>query len=190
MAQLGFYFDQTRCIGCHACDVVCKDWHDIQEEGVSWRRIVTTEQGTYPGLFVAFLSLSCCHCVHPACASACPAGAIAKSRENGVVAVDQELCLGRDACGVCAEACPYGVPQFASGQDAKMQKCTFCPDRVGAGENPACVAACPVRALDAGPVEELKAKYGGVADAVGFRPDPALDPCLVVRTKQKTQAES
>jgi anaerobic dimethyl sulfoxide reductase subunit B (iron-sulfur subunit) len=181
--QLGFHFDQTRCIGCHACDVVCKDWHDIQDVSVHWRRLDTLEEGTFPNLFVAFLSLSCCHCAEPACASACPVTAITKNEQNGIVAVDAETCLGRDACGSCRDACPYDVPQFGVEEDAKMQKCTFCPDRLEEGESPACVGACPVRALDAGPMEELKAKYGAAGDGTGFRYDPALGPCLVVKPK-------
>lgn len=181
--QLGFYFDQTRCIGCHTCDVACKDWHDLQEPGVSWRRVTTMERGSFPDVFVAFLSLSCCHCAQPSCASACPVGAITKSEESGVVTVDQAACLGRDECGVCAKACPYVVPQFGAAADAKMQMCTFCPDRLEKGESPVCVAACPVRALDAGPVDELRAKYGAIRETVGFSYAPALDPSLIVKPK-------
>ena len=181
--QLGFFFDQTRCVGCHACDVVCRDWHDLQEPGVQWRRLLTTERGAYPKVFVAFLSLSCCHCAEPACAAACPADAISKGATDGVVRVDGEACLGRDACGACREACPYGVPQFGPGADAKMQKCTLCPDRLAEGKSPVCVAACPVRALDAGPLEELAARYGAPGDAEGFAYSPSLGPALVVKPK-------
>jgi len=183
--QPGFYFDQTRCIGCHTCDVACKDWHDLQEPGVSWRRIFTTEQGVFPDVFVALLSLSCCHCAHPSCASFCPVDAITKNEETDLVVVDQAACLGKDACGVCADACSYNVPQFGAEENAKMQKCGFCPDRLEKGESPICVDACPVRALDAGPVDELEAKYGTTRDAVGFSYAPALGPSFIVNPKRK-----
>ena len=181
--QLGFYFNQERCIGCHTCDIACKDWNDLQEPGVSWRRISTTERGAFPEVFVAFLSLSCCHCAQPACATACPVGAITKSGQTGVVAVDQATCLGKDACRACLDACPYSVPQFGPQVHAKMQKCTLCPEKLAKGESPVCVSACPVRALDAGPVDVLRAKYGATREAVGFSYDSDLDPSLILRPK-------
>ena len=57
--QIGFYFDQSRCTGCYACEIACRDWHDIQDTRVKWRRVSATEQGAYPGcavvLYVAVL---------------------------------------------------------------------------------------------------------------------------------------
>ncbi len=38
MAHYGFYFDAESCIGCHTCQVACKDTHDLPV-GVN-RRIV------------------------------------------------------------------------------------------------------------------------------------------------------
>jgi len=52
--QMGFYFDQTRCIGCFTCIVACKDWHDIPAGPASWRWVHTIEKGKYPELFVSF----------------------------------------------------------------------------------------------------------------------------------------
>ena len=157
MVQLGFYFDQSRCTGCYACGIACRDWHDIQDTGVQWRRITSCESGTFPEVRLSYLSLSCNHCARPACVEACPVGAITKGKDDGVVAVDRARCLGRDNCGMfCREACPYDVPQFARGEDAKMQMCTLCADRRAEGKNPACVDACPLRALDWGPLDELE----------------------------------
>jgi len=65
------------------------------------------------------------------------------------------------SCGyACAQSCPHGAPQFGEEVDARMQKCNFCIDRWVDNAKPICVEACPTRALDAGPLDELKAKYG------------------------------
>ena len=75
------------------------------------------------------------------------------------VTVDAEACLGKDSCGQCLEACPYNAPQFRPEEDAKMEKCNLCLDRLAIGKKPVCVSGCPMRALDVGPIDELKAKY-------------------------------
>ena len=95
----------------------------------------------------------------PACIAACPTGAITKRAEDGIVVVDASVCNG---CRECADACPYGAPQF--GADGKMQKCNLCLDRLQAGKEPACVATCPGEALGCGPLDDLTVagqKLGG-----------------------------
>ena len=150
--QLAFYFDQTRCIGCHTCVVACKDWHDLPAEHVSWRRVSTYEKGTFPDVKVSHISLSCNHCQEPACAEACPEDAIRKREEDGVVLVDAGACNG---CRLCESACPYGAIQFRSDNGALAEKCNFCVDRLDSAEAPICISACPMRALDFGDIEEL-----------------------------------
>ncbi len=122
--QLGFYFDQTRCTGCHTCSVACKDWHDVPAGPAHWRRIVPIEEGDWPDLFAAYLSTSCNHCADPICAVVCPAQAISKREKDGIVFVDQEKCRETAPCGIisncedipfgemkspCTMACPAGV---------------------------------------------------------------------------------
>lgn len=182
--QMGFYFDQTRCNGCLTCIVACKDWNDIVTGPVNWKRVITIEKGKYPSLFVAFLSTACYHCVEPACVSSCPADAISKRELDGVVVVDQKVCLGKDNCGICLQACPYDAPQFETDENAKMQKCNFCIDRLVENKKPACVDACPMRALDAGPMEELQLKYGDVREAEGFICYEKLVPSVVFKPKK------
>jgi len=167
--QIGFYIDQSRCIGCYTCVVACKDWHDIPAGPASWRRVITLEKGRYPKLFMAFLSVSCLHCAQPTCVPACPVNAISKRNEDGIVVVDREACLGNEQCAMfCKEACPYEAPQFGAEEEAKMQMCDLCVDRWEDGKKPVCVEACPMRALDAGPVDELEAKYGVLKEGEGF----------------------
>ena len=182
--QLGFYFDQTRCTGCHACNVACKDWHDIDAGPVNWMRVTTIEQGKFPDVFVAWLALPCCHCEQPYCVAACPVDAITKRADDGIVVVDRELCLGKDKCDLCLQACPYQVPQFGTENNAKTQKCDLCLERVTEGQQPICVEACPMWALDFGPLDQLKAKYGDVNEAVGFAYNPETRPAIIFKAKK------
>jgi anaerobic dimethyl sulfoxide reductase subunit B len=188
--QYGFYFDENRCMGCFACVVACKDWHDVPAGPASWIRVKTTEKGRYPDLFVTFLPITCNHCLHPACVSACPVQAVTKRPEDGIVTVDRETCLGKDQCGLCLEACPYEAPQFGEEEEAKMQKCDLCLDRVKEGEKPICVASCPMQALDAGPLEELRAKYGDVRETECFDYSEELGPSVTFKPKEDAAKHS
>jgi len=182
--QLGFYFDQTRCIACFTCVVACKDWNGIDAGPASWRRVMTIEKGEYPNLSVTFLSTACNHCMKPSCLSACPVDAISKRELDGVVVVAQETCLGKDNCDMCLKSCLYAAPQFGAEANAKMQKCNFCLDRLAGGKKPICVDACPMRAIDAGPIEELIEKYGNIREAEGFVYSEKLDPSIIFKPKQ------
>jgi len=181
--QLGFYFDQTRCTGCFTCVIACKDWNDVAAGPASWRRVKTIERGKYPDLFVAFLTTACYHCAEPTCVSACPTSAITKREEDGIVVVEPEICLGKDNCDLCWQACPYKAPQFPAEENAKMQKCDLCLDRWADGKQPTCVASCPMRALAAGPVEELMVAYGEAKEAHGFAYSAETKPSVVFKPK-------
>ena len=148
--QRAFYFDQRYCTACRACQIACKDRHNLPV-GVNWRRVETYERGRFPRPRVYHLTLSCNHCARPVCAEACPADAISKREEDGVVVLDSALCTG---CRACLDACPYGALQFdeATGQ---VGKCDMCVDLVVRGEQPACVAACTLRVLEAGWLNEM-----------------------------------
>ena len=185
--QLSFYFDQTRCIGCYTCAVACKDWHDVPAGPASWMRVQTIEEGKYPEPFVAFLSAPCYHCAQPACLLACPVNAISKRELDGIVTVDRETCLGKEKCQLCLEVCPYSAPQFGAESNAKMQKCDLCLERWSEGKKPICVTSCPTRALDAGPTDEMKIKYGNVNNAVGFDFSEKLKPSVVFKPKLKAR---
>jgi anaerobic dimethyl sulfoxide reductase subunit B (iron-sulfur subunit) len=181
--QLGFYFDQTRCTGCFTCVVACKDWHNVEAGPASWRRVKITERGKFPEIFVASLTTACYHCAKPACVLACPANAIAKREEDGIVVVDSEKCYGKEFCDLCLQACPYEAPQFGAEDNAKMQMCDLCLDRWAEGKKPICVDSCPMRALDAGPIEDLRAKYGDVKQAVGFVYSAELKPSITFKPR-------
>jgi anaerobic dimethyl sulfoxide reductase subunit B len=179
--QMGFYFDQTLCTHCGACVVACKDWHDVPAGPASYIRIAVLEKGTYPDVATSQIFRTCYHCAHPACASGCPVDAISKRTEDGIVVVDREVCLGFDSCGVCKEKCSYGAPQFGAEENAKMQKCDFCLDRLAENKEPICVGACPMKALDSGPMEVLLAKYGDIRSAEGFVCSEDLIPSIIFK---------
>lgn len=181
--QLAFYFDQTRCNGCYTCVVACKDWHDIPAGPASWMRVKTIELGKYPKPFLAYLQSTCFHCAEPACLAACPVNAISKRKQDGIVLVDTAVCLGKDSCHMCLDVCPYQAPQFGAETNAKMQKCNLCVERWAGNQKPICTDSCPARALDAGPLNEMIAKYGEATGATGFTYDTKLRPSVIFRPK-------
>jgi len=160
-------YDATKCIGCRACQIACKQWNEMP--GVK-----TTNEGTYenPPKMLAytltkihfaeledsgkfqwvFAKLQCMHCEHPACVTACPVAALQK-RDDGPVTYDDYKCFG---CRYCMVACPFGVPDFEWDKAIPwIRKCTFCADRLGAGLEPACVATCAPEALKFGERDDL-----------------------------------
>ncbi|WP_296140036.1 DMSO/selenate family reductase complex B subunit [uncultured Tessaracoccus sp.] len=188
--QLAFTFDQSLCTGCKACQIACKDKHDLPV-GVTWRRVAEYSGGGWQeheaegswgqDVWTYYTSISCNHCADAICMEVCPSTAMRRG-ENGVVYVDPEVCIG---CRYCEMACPYGAPQPDPDRGI-MTKCDFCRDRIAAGEDPACVAACPTRALGYGEYDEVKAKGEGA----GFEPlpDPSTTrPNLVVIPHPKAQ---
>lgn len=158
MTQYAFFFDQNRCYNCHACVVACRDWNDIQPGPVKWLRMLQWEKGTWPTMRMNTLFATCYHCENPVCIDACTYHALFKEDKYGAVLLDEDLCEGDRNCW---KACPYGAPQYEDdAPGTPMSKCDMCYDRLEQGELPVCVMACPGRALDFGPLEEMEKKYG------------------------------
>ena len=184
LAQLGFYINQSLCIGCKACTVSCKDKNNL-DVGINFRRVYTYEDGTYVqqpsggivhNLKAFYFSIACNHCTQPKCTSSCPVGAISKNKENGVVTIDQEVCQGAQ---LCVKACPYGAPQYNK-KVFKSDKCDFCIDLQAKGEKPVCVSTGPMRAIEFGPIKELRKKYGNVSQIKGMPSDSITHPNIVI----------
>ena len=154
--SLGFYVDLQRCIGCRTCQVACKDRRDLQSAGPRPRRVDSFECGTYPDVSLFHLALSCNHCDEPACVAGCPTAALHKA-DDGTVQYDADRCV---VCRNCMTVCPYGAPQHD--EDANLiAKCDACKALRDAGRNPVCVDACPMRAIEFGELDELRAAHGG-----------------------------
>jgi len=187
--RYGMVIDLERCIGCYACTIACKMENGISQG--SWIRVDTmggqqidTAKGEYPNLSMLYLPRLCMHCQDAPCVEVCPTGACYK-REDGIVLVDYDKCVG---CKYCIVACPYttryhnkeGSGYFAAEPtpDEKLgyqqhklgaaEKCTFCMHRVERGEEPACVEACPTSARHFGNLDDpqsevsrlITSKYG------------------------------
>lgn len=175
MTQYGFYFDSSRCTGCKTCEMACKDYKDLSQT-VAFRKVYDYEGGTWTAAddgsyttdaYAYHVSLACNHCDMPACMGACPSGAIDKDQKTGIVRIHDDKCT---ASGACVEACPYNVPILDT-EKGYAVKCDLCYDRVTNGQNPICIEACPLRALEFGEIEDLRAKYGDTA-AIAPMPSP------------------
>src|SRR5256884_5207843 len=201
--RMGFFTDTSVCIGCKACEVACKEWNHVPEDGLNltgmsydntvglgadtWRHVAFIEQhaGGYPPQApqsdgdVRWLMSSdvCKHCTHAACLDVCPTGSLFRT-EFGTVVVQEDICNG---CGYCVPACPYGVIDRRA-EDGRVWKCTLCYDRLGAGQEPACAKACPTDSIQFGELDELRERAArrvdelhgaGVADARLYGADPA-----------------
>ena len=174
--QYGFYVDTSRCIKYWACVVACKQWHEIEAGTVSRRNVTETVEGTFPDVKRKFESLSCMHCENPLCVANCPTGAVSKREEDGVVVVDDTVCIG---CKTCEQACPFGVPQYVEveGEGFKMDKCDTCLSIGREDDQPHCVLTCPVQALHFGPLSEMEAL---AAEKGGTRMEGETAPSVYV----------
>lgn len=138
--------DITKCIGCRACQVACKQWNDRDgentelQDALGYQNPATLSARTYTlisshellddaapgGMRYLFSMRRCLHCLEPACVSACPTTALAR-QADGPVSYDADKCIG---CRYCIWACPWGVPTAEWDSHApKIQKCTHCADR-------------------------------------------------------------
>ena len=152
MSVTAFLTDSTLCIGCKACEVACKQWNGIDDDGLhwsgfsydntgsvgasTWRHVKFVEQPPVPGLggnageqtSWTFSSDVCKHCEEAGCLEACPTGSIVRTEFGGVF-IQPDVCNG---CGYCVTSCPFGVVERHS-KDGRAFKCTFCYDRQKAG---------------------------------------------------------
>ncbi|HEX5760690.1 MAG TPA: 4Fe-4S dicluster domain-containing protein [Thermoanaerobaculia bacterium] len=171
----GFFTDTTVCIGCKACEVACKEWNQLPDDGFlftamsydntaalgasTWRHVAfverpvaLSEQLTGLGQF-SWLMMSdvCKHCRRAGCLEACPTGAIIRTEHDSVY-VQPDVCNG---CGYCVTACPFGVIDRRE-DDGRAWKCTLCYDRLQGDLTPACAKACPTDSIQFGDLDELR----------------------------------
>ena len=138
MAHYAIVVDLDRCIGCHGCEIACKNENEV-ELGSFWNKVVQVGPfGDYPRLQQYFLPVMCQQCENAPCTHVCPTGASYRDPDTNVVLVDKEKCIG---CKYCMMACPYGVRSWSPSEHV-VEKCTLCGQLTAAGELPKCVAAC------------------------------------------------
>lgn len=179
MPGYGFFVDLSRCIGCNACVIACKQWHDIPPGPIKWMRVYQWEKGVFPNTRIHILPIMCYHCANPVCIKACANKAIHKEEKYGAVLVDSDKCQGTRKCWL---ACPYGAPQYeGDAPGAKMSKCNMCIDRLEKGLTPICVLSCSMRALEFGLIDELTKKYGNLKRVEDMPRDTITRPSVVFR---------
>lgn len=162
---VGMLYDATRCIGCQTCVVACTKANDLAPDNrrdplhqspgdLNYRtKTIIKLYKSADGKDSSFVKQQCMHCIDPACASACMFGGLKKDAKTGVVTWSGKLCVG---CRYCEIACPFNVPKFRwEGFNPEIVKCEFCKERLANGQEPACTAVCPKKAVIFGPREEL-----------------------------------
>jgi Fe-S-cluster-containing dehydrogenase component len=163
-ATVAKLIDVSKCIGCKACQTACMEWNDLRDDvgvnaGVydnprdltenSWTvmRFTEYENPQTGDLEWLIRKDGCMHCEDPGCLKACPSPGAIVQYTNGIVDFHEENCIG---CGYCVTGCPFDVPRISK-KDKRAYKCTLCSDRVGVGQEPACVKACPTGAICSAP---------------------------------------
>lgn len=139
------YPDKDYCIGCHICELACLTAHSQSKDLIVAYTLERGQSGASSCKHVhengpTCVALSCRHCDEPSCVAACISGALQKDPETGRTTYDREKCVG---CWSCLMACPFGAIARHPLEN-KIVKCDLCADRPG---GPACVAACPNKAL-------------------------------------------
>jgi len=183
--RVGFFTDTTVCIGCKACEVACKEWNQVPEDGLAftgmsydntvglgadtWRHVSFIEQRLPLGHQQANVArdgggergelrwlMASDVCKHCTHAACLDVCPTGSLfRTEFGTVVVQEDIC--NGCGYCIPACPYGVIDQRKG-DGRVWKCTLCYDRLTVGMEPACAKACPTDSIQFGPLDELRAR--------------------------------
>ena len=174
----GVLVDITKCTGCRACVIACKQWNHLL---MSTQPDKETDPDNPPGLdsnsFTTIRTIvsdatdeqpvywkrQCMHCLEPACQGACIVGALRRNEETGAVRYDRGKCIG---CRYCMVACPFGIPTYQWDKPSPwIKKCTFCYNRQADNLQPACTGTCPSGALKFGNRADLLVEAHSRIDA-------------------------
>jgi len=155
--------DVTLCIGCEECVAACKKTNQTGEDDAPWQwqggaaELSSTRWTTIARTQGRYVRVQCRHCLDPACAAACPVGAL-YTTESGAVAYNADICMG---CRYCMVACPFRMTRYEwDSPIPRVRKCILCYDALTGGEldQPACTAACPTEATIFGERDALLAE--------------------------------
>lgn len=105
--------DTQRCVGCKACVIACKA-ENKTPPGVNYILVTENSLGGRPDDKPTYTTKPCFHCENPPCVDVCPVSATFKRKEDGIVVMDYDRCIG---CRYCQTACPYAARYFDFGED-------------------------------------------------------------------------
>lgn len=187
--RMGFFTDTSVCIGCKACEVACKEWNGLPEDGIAftgtsydntsalgadtWRHVafvekpVTTVDLGLPGIGPPDERPDDAGVAWLMSSDVCKhcthAACLDVCPTGALFRTEFGTVVVQDdicnGCGYCVPACPYGVIDQRK-DDGRVFKCTMCYDRLKVGEEPACARACPTDSIQFGPLDELRERAG------------------------------
>ncbi|MHB8295117.1 MAG: 4Fe-4S dicluster domain-containing protein [Acidimicrobiales bacterium] len=186
--RVGFFTDTSICIGCKACEVACKEWNHVPEDGLDFTGMSfdnTGGLGAGTWRHVAFVE-------QPRPPAGDGDGASGTGAAGAAGRAGVRWLMSSDVCkhcthAACLDVCPTGalfrtelgtvvvqedvcngcgycVPACPYGVidkregDGRAWKCTLCYDRLTAGLEPACAKACPTNSIQFGVLEELRGR--------------------------------
>lgn len=141
MQKVSLLIHKSDCMGCHACEVACKQEHGL-EVGPQFIKVLEKSP--------RFMPIYCHHCVKAPCKEACPTEAI-YTNSRGIVLIDNDLCIG---CKECLDACVFGAMQFDDDKGVAV-KCNLCCDRLESNQEPACSSVCSTRCILWGDIKRI-----------------------------------
>jgi formate dehydrogenase iron-sulfur subunit len=191
--RMGFFTDTSICIGCKACEVACKEWNAIPDDGFNllglsydntgqldastWRHVAFIEQSRPAGQQTSGVETAPTDrdgrgdlrwlMSSDVCKQCTEAGCLDVCPTGALFRTEFGTVVVQqdvcNGCGYCVPACPFGVIDRRE-SDGHAWKCTLCYDRIGDGMTPACAKACPTESIQFGPLDELRAHARGRVD--------------------------
>ena len=147
--RVGFFTDTSVCIGCKACEVACKEWNGVPDDGLSWSGLSydnTVSLGADTWRHVAFIEqLIPAGAGAPAAETAAGTGPPPADGQDGDAEGIRWL-MSSDVCkhcthAACLDVCPTGS-LFRTEFGTVVVQADICN---GCGY---CVPACPFGVID------------------------------------------
>lgn len=149
--MFGIRLFEEMCVGCRSCAVACQAVRGLSAEATPLVIDISENMNNAGELKLRFAAEACRHCSDAPCVEVCPVEAI-NFEDDGKVVINEEDCI---YCGDCVEECPFDA-MFLEQERETAVKCNLCSARVAKNLEPACVAACPGKAIYAGELKDIE----------------------------------